>query len=233
MENSLSVLESKDWWMQRSVIPFFPQTSIIVSGPSGCGKPTFLNNVFLNLEGMYQSTPPCSILYCYGVWQEMFAQMENSIPNITFREGLPTKGDLDHLAADSQHKLLILDDLMNETLVNEDIANVFVSGCNHRGFSCIVITQNLFGQGKFARTLTLNASYLILFRNIRDSSQIATLGRQLFPGNSKLLSEAYRDATSKPFGYLVVDLTPQGDERFRLRTHIFPDEDPFIYQAKI
>ena len=50
--------------------------------------------------------------------------------------------------------------------------------------------------------------------------------RQL--GIGKTLQEACKDATSKPFGYLVVDLSPKGEESYTLRTNVFPNEAPVI-----
>ena len=36
--------------------------------------------------------------------------------------------------------------------------------------------------------------------------------------------QGYKDATGKPYGYLLVDLTQSMDDRYRLRTKIFPGE---------
>lgn len=66
-------------------------------------------------------------------------------------------------------------------------------------------------------------------KNARDASQISMLGRQLYPGCSNLLVEAYKDATKLPFGYLVVDTSPRGDDDYRLGTNIFSGKDPTVY----
>ena len=84
------------------------------------------------------------------------------------------------------------------------------------------LTQNLFDKNKYARTISLNAHYIVLFKNPRNVTQFATLARQMYPNSSKFAIEAYRDATSVPFEYLLVDLKPDQDERRRLRTNIFP-----------
>ena len=36
--------------------------------------------------------------------------------------------------------------------------------------------------------------------------------------------QGYKDATGKPYGYLLVDLTQSMDDRYRLRTKISPGE---------
>jgi UDP-N-acetyl-D-mannosaminuronic acid transferase (WecB/TagA/CpsF family) len=44
---------------------------------------------------------------------------------------------------------------------------------------CIV--QNLFHRGKHHRTISLNAHYMVLFKNQRDVSQIMALAHQMYP----------------------------------------------------
>ena len=59
-----------------------------------------------------------------------------------------------------------------------------------------------------ARTISLNAHYLVLFKNLRDANQFAVLLRQMYPESWRFAVEAYRDATGSPFSYLLVDLRP-------------------------
>jgi len=75
----------------------------------------------------------------------------------------------------SESTLLILDDLMSET--NQLVANVFTKISHHRNVSVVYLTQNLFDKNKYARTISLNAHYLVLFKNPRDATQFATLAR--------------------------------------------------------
>ena len=92
--------------------------------------------------------------------------------------------------------------------------------------SVLYITQNLFYQGRCSRTLHLNTSYNVLLRNHRNIQQIGILGRQV--GLGKKLVEAYRDATDKPYGYLVLDVSPSSSSDLQMRTNIFPDESPVV-----
>jgi len=41
--------------------------------------------------------------------------------------------------------------------------------------------------------------------------------------------EAYRDATSERFSYLLINMHPNTDENMRLSTKIFPGEKTTIY----
>jgi hypothetical protein len=76
--------------------------------------------------------------------------------------------------------------------------------------------------------MSLNAHYIVLFKNPRDANQVSTLARQMYPGRSKFLLEAFRDATEKPYGYLLIDLKPDTDEKYRIRTNIFSDDDKHL-----
>lgn len=94
----------------------------------------------------------------------------------------------------------------------------------------LFLTQNIFV--KNTRTMSLNSHYIVLFKNPRDATQIAHLARQMYPGKSKFMIEAFRDATSKPYTYLMIDLRPETEDMLRLRSSIFPDEDNFVYVPK-
>jgi hypothetical protein len=80
--------------------------------------------------------------------------------------------------------------------------------------------------------MSLNAHYIVFFKNPRDAMQVATLARQMYPGQSKFLVDAFRNATEKPFGYLLLDLKADTDEQCRIRTNIFPDERQYVYVPK-
>ncbi|GBO33912.1 hypothetical protein AVEN_75464-1 [Araneus ventricosus] len=101
---------------------------------------------------------------------------------------------------------------------------MFTVGSYHKNFSIILITQNLFPRIRVARDISLNAHYIILFRNNRDQSQIACFGRQVFPDRSKFFMDAYKKATAEKYQFLLVDCFPRIDEEFRLRQSLFPDQ---------
>lgn len=165
---------------------------------------------------------PSKIIYCYGEYQQLFRQY----PQVTFHEGLPDMNDFDG----SEPILLVVDDLMDQT--NETIANLFTKGSHHRNVSVVFLVQNMFPRNKFARTISLNAHYMVLFKNPRDASQFANLARQMYPKRSQFAVEAYKDATHEPYSYLLVDLRPEQDEELRLRTNIFPGETHYVYVPK-
>ena len=117
-------------------------------------------------------------------------------------------------------------------VTNESVSAIFTRISHHRNVSVIYITQNIFPRNKFARTISLNSHYMILFKNPRDAGQFATLARQMYPEGSTFAIEAFKDATSVPYGYLLVDMKPDTDERHRLRTNVFPGELTNVYLKK-
>jgi len=201
------------------MLPFVHPFTAIVAGPTSCGKTRFLFRLIDNARTTIYPLP-AKIVYCYGEYQELFHQY----PRIQFSEGFPDIGDFDELT------LLIIDDLMQET--NETIANMFTKGSHHRNVSVVFFAQNLFPKNKFAQTMSLNAHYMVLFKNPKEVSQFANLARQMYPKTSQFAVEAYRDATREPYSYLSVDLRPKQDEELRLRTNIFPGQTTFQNSKK-
>jgi hypothetical protein len=73
--------------------------------------------------------------------------------------------------------------------------------------SVLLITHNIFQQGRFCGTISLNAKYTVALKNVRDKNQFLYLARQVHPEDSDSLNRAYIDATEKPHGYLILDCT--------------------------
>jgi len=147
---------------------------------------------------------------------------------VLFEEGLPQLSD--KVFDGSEPSLIAVDDHMSD--INQVVADIFTKISHHRNISILHFTQNLFDKNKYARTISLNAHYLVLFKNPRDAGQFSILARQLYPSSWKFAIEAYKDATSAPYGYLLIDLKPEQDERCRLRTNVFPGETQFVYVRK-
>ena len=98
----------------------------------------------------------------------------------------------------------------------------FATAGRHRGFSTIYIKHNLFHQSKLGRDAELQNAHIVLFRSARDVHQVDKLSVQLGLGSAVV--DWYRDATSVPFGQLLIDLSPRTDDRLRYCTNsrIFP-----------
>ena len=207
-----------------NIIPLNSPSTAIISGPTGSGKSTFIFKIIENISVMF-SEKVHEICYFYTVWQSLFDSFQNE--NISFIKGLPNEEIIQQIS-DSNHNLLILDDMQMIALNSSFIANLFSRESHHRNLSVFLVLQNFFHQGKYGRDISLNSHYLILFKNKRDKNIIKILGSQISLG--KELENVYVDATNEPYGYIMIDLTPSGDSTYMLRSHIFPDEYLIVYK---
>ena len=212
--------------MNTPLVPFHSGSPIIISGPTGSGKTYWTNKL---LSNKMFTKPVTSVLYCYGVYQSYFKEMK--IPNLEFHEGLPILEKVESLN-DGKFHVIVLDDLMEYIVKSIETQNLFTKYCHHYNITAIFLTQNIFAQGPCARSININTHILVIFANKRDESQAVYLGKQLYPGNSKIFMEAYEDATSQLHGYLVVDCDPKSPRELKMRTNIFPGEDTICYLKK-
>ena len=175
---------------------------MVVAGPTGCGKTFWLKRLIERNE-KYCAPAPKRITYFYGEYQNIF----NSMTGVNFIQGLPE--NLLNKFDGVNPEWIIIDDLMSETTNSKVVSELFTKGSHHRNLSVIVLVQNFFTRGKESRNISLNAQYLVLFKNPRDQSIVTTIGRQMLPGKTKKLQAIYEDATKKPYSYLFVDLKPE------------------------
>ena len=193
----------------------------IIAGPTGCGKSTLVKDIIQNKDMLIYPTPT-HIVWFYGEWQPMY----DTISGVEFIEGLPKLKYLDS----KQPTLVIIDDLMSET--DKSVTTLFTKGSHHHNLSVLYLVQNLFDKNKHSRTISLNAHYLVLFKNPRDASQITHLAKQMYPGHVKFMQEAFTDATIEAYGYLLIDLKQDTPEHLRLRTKILPGDTQYVYMRK-
>ncbi len=196
----------------------------IASGPTGSGKTTLVKAI---IQDKIIEPAPRNILWLYAADQPLYKGMTG----VNFHRGIPE--DIEHRFNPKTNNLLIIDDLMTECHSDERMTRLFSVGSSHNNLSIIFIVHNLFHQGKEMRNISLNTHYIILFKNPRDSQQIATLARQMYPRKSKFLIEAYEDATKSAHGYLFIDLKPNTNEQLRIRTGILPQDTHYVYVNKI
>ena len=208
-----------------ALLPFISASRIIICGPSSSGKSELIYNIINHSDKMFDH-PISRIYYFYGMWQEKFKRNSDTVEYI---EGLPTQVFLDEISYES-HKLMVIDDQQMTALNSRLIADLFTKYSHHKNINVILVLQNLFHQGKFNRDISLNAHCFILFKNPRDINQIKVLSNQL--GLKKSLISSYLDATSVPYSYLLIDLSPMSDSTYMLRSNILPDEHPTIYEYK-
>ena len=189
---------------------------------------THLLKEILKNKHVLISPTPQRIIICYKAWQNFYEGFKRLVPNIEFHEGI---FEIDNLNQNMTN-LIVFDDLMEECLSSSSVMNLFTVGSHHKNTSVFFISQNIFSKGKFARDISLNTNYLIIFLNPRDQLQFQVLARQMFPSNTKFLIDSFEDATKKPHGYLFLDLKQTTEFRNRIQTGILPNQLRVIYTQK-
>ena len=193
-------------------------SSVIVAAPSGSGK-TVLVERLLQEKKVFQS-PPKKIVYAYDRWQPRFDRMKRD--GIQFYQGIP---DTDQLSQwFPKGGVLVLDDLMAEGGQDKRVLDLFTKDSHHRNITVLFLTQDLFPPGKFAKTINRNAHYIIAFKNPRDKTGIRNILMQMYPERWRRVLELNNRITSRPFGYLFLDVHPALDDRFRLWSHLIQAE---------
>ena len=185
--------------------------SMIVAGPSRSGKTHWVIDLLVNMETRIVPTP-ASITYCYAHWQKKYDYLKENDPSVQFYEGLPSTAHFKTLS----NAIVVFDDLMDASMGNQNMMNMFTEKSHHQNISVILMMQNIFHQGSKSRSIQLNTQYMVLFKNARDRQQIKTLARQMYPQKWKNFMEHFEYETSKPFGKVIIDLRPNTQEEDRI-----------------
>ena len=115
------------------------------------------------------------------------------------------------------------------TSTDDRVVDIFTKISHHRNLSVVYLTQKIFYKNKQTRTLSINSHYIVLFKHARDAIQVANLARQMYPGKSAFM---IKNTTSSPYGYLLIDLKQETDDKLSLRTGIFPGDLQYVYLRK-
>jgi len=137
------------------MLPFRHPFTSIVSGPTCSGKMEFVMRLVDNADAMIEPTPR-KIVYYFAEYQPLFERYEG---HVELRHGMPKAETIDQLT----DTLVIYDDLMDEA--DERLTRVFTRGSHHRNVSVILMVQNFLNKNHHMRTISLNAQYIVLFKN--------------------------------------------------------------------
>ena len=155
------------------------------------------------------------IYFFYQQSQPLYDVIQKEIKKLEFVQGVNFKF-IDSLKNNGTKYLLIFDYSCEEICNLEAFVDIATAG-RHRGLSTIYIKHNLFHQSKLGRDVELQNTHIVLFKSPRDVMQVTTLSTQLGLGSE--LVDWFRDATSVPFGHLLIDLSPRTDDRLRYCTN--------------
>lgn len=194
---------------------------IVVIGSSGSGKSHFISQILKNPE-LYINGKISSIRYCSSNKDYIPSKINEKIKVQKF-EGV----DVNDL---SNGSVIVLDDLMQESN-KKDLANLFIADARHKNITSFFVLHNLFPKSPDARTITLNATHFVIFRNLRDRLSFGQFARQLTP-HWKELQNIYDDLSEQPFTPLVIDLRQTTISPLRIKSNILNPEHFNIYCTK-
>ena len=202
-----------------SAVKFAHPFTSICYGSTGAGKTHFLLNLIANKDSLISPSPQ-RVIYSYKRYQP-----DAFDPFI--KRGVEFIKGHEYTLDPRQNNLLLIDDAMLDCDLK--LGQLFSVDSHHLNCSIVFVTHNLYHQSKEYRTAVLNTTYLLLFKSPRGVGQVSVLARQLY-GNerrkSNALINAYTHATSRRYGYLLLDLSPGCPEQLRLRSKILPCEGP-------
>ena len=178
------------------------------------------DHVYHNAD-LFSKTPE-AVHYCYGSWQKGFEKLKEG--GVKFHKGIPDSESLPKWFPEGQG-FLVLDDLMDEGSNDKRVFDLFTRDSHHQGVTVLYLCQDLFPNGKYAKTISRNAHYIAVFKNPRDQLGMRNLRLQSFPTQWQDFLETYRKVAEKPFGYMLWDLHPASQDDTRILSHALKDEE--------
>ena len=201
-------------------------SSFLVCGPSNSGKTTLVSQILRNRQLLFDKQAPAVFLF-YTQSQPCYDELlKEGIITKKF-DGYPSYETVKKLAMPFKKlggSIAIFDDQLSG--LSNDIVRIFQELVHHANMTTFYLTQNLFHSDARHRSLSLNASYLILTKNPRDRSQIVHLAKQFSPYHASYLIHSYLEASKKMYGYLVLDCTQTCPDMIRVRSRIFLRDIP-------
>ncbi len=192
---------------------------ICLAGPTMSGK-SYFTRLLVSQKDIIFSPVPNRIFWFSSFLPDPVERMAN----VTYLQGLPDEFDMLETNC-----IVVLDDLMVEARNSKAVTNLYTKGVHHLKYTLIMITQNAFYKGGDTKTRNINTTYLVLFKNSRDKTQINYIARQMYPKTTEVLTKAFDEATDeKTYSYLFLDLHPAMREAYRLRINVLPHELPMM-----
>lgn len=149
------MVSNSEWWKTKSLLPFSAPTTILICGSRQSGKTHFTDRLLQNADSMF-TTPVDKIVCAYSEHQPMFDKMMSSIPRLILHQGLPSKEEIEQYTEGVNHTIVVLDDLMLQAAQSQDCVHLFTVTSHHRNVTTVMLSQNLYPLGKYARTISLN-----------------------------------------------------------------------------
>ena len=107
---------------------------------------------------------------------------------------------------------------------DKELLDLLTKNSHHQNITVLYLCQDMFPPGKYAKSISRNAHYVIAFKNPRDRLRVRNLLLQAFPTYWQDVMDVYKKVIARQFGYMVLDLYPTSDDRIRVLSHLLTHE---------
>ena len=84
---------------------------------------------------------------------------------VFFHEGIPDHQALVQRFPPGRKGVLVLDDLMDEGSHDKRVLDLFTRHSHHQNVTVLYLCQDMFPVGKYAKSISRNAHYIVAFKN--------------------------------------------------------------------
>ena len=212
-------------------IQFDENFSMLVSGPSKCGKTYFVSSLLNNLETVCVR-PPSKVIWVYTNAQAAHTALTPFVTQFIDVQSFRDSGEdeiqtyllktMKDLTGPDGHGLLIFDDCQLKPVMVKVIASLFSGTGRHNNISLIYICQQLFDKDDQKRIST-NANYMTIFPSARYRNQARILNDQFFSGGHPGIIDAMFAALGDK-EYLLFNLTTRDLRHVIVLTGLFAQD---------
>lgn len=216
-----SDLKVEDYRLQ---FPF----SMLVCGSTASGKTTFTLNLVEKRKEII-NTEIEKVIYVYGEYQTIFDEIKEKDKIVNF---VPNIEEAETLLDPKFPTLLIFDDILtslqSDRNINDYVTRWFVQRSHHQNTAVILQIQTLFP--KSCRNISLNTTYLVLMKQIRDKTSARFISQQFSPNFPNFIPDALEQATKEGRGkFILLDLHHGSPEFWRVRSFLWPTLDMRVF----
>ena len=198
----------------NKIVPNEDRVSISMVEPAASGK---TRSIFQMLKKETFVPAFENIFYFHQYFQKLYAEMQREVRNTEFIGSLDFEFS-ENLPNDGLNYLLIFDDSCDEISRSKQFEKIAIAW-RHRKHNCIYVKQFVSWKCKWERHW-VEKTNMVPFKSPRDVQQIDVQRKPLGLGNT--LRKWYADATSIPYGHLMIDLSPKTNDLLRYSTDSFP-----------
>ncbi len=197
--------------------------NMIFCGATNSGKISLFLSSLVSAAENYNPTPSM-VYFLYNIFQPSYLEIKEKL----LREGIQVEfshsadfgeEELKAVSLSTEGQIIVaIDDATISTSKSAKIAHLFTIARHYRTSMCL-FWHVIFANSPESRIISQNTAYFFLLSSPRMLTQVGTLGGQLHM--RKAVLAAYLEATSKPYGYILLDLSVSTPSFMRIRGNVF------------